>query len=120
MRVREVNFEKSTRTPNSCRNGSSKEIAWLQGCDDDSFVQNYLEKVLGFQTEKIKIIDHENDYPTEFERNNIAAAFLELPYEKVFLNKYCERYTSTEGTFRFGGFGFVGTAFALHFYFFTF
>ncbi|KAJ6925967.1 hypothetical protein NC651_010416 [Populus alba x Populus x berolinensis] len=77
------------------------------GCDNDSFVQNYLEKVLGFQTEKIKIIDHENDYPTEFETNNIAAAFLELPYEKVFLNKYCERYTSTEGTFRFGGLGFA-------------
>jgi ionotropic glutamate receptor len=90
------------------------------GCDNDSFVQNYLEKVLGFQTEKIKIIDHENDYPTEFESNNIAAAFLELPYEKVFLNKYCERYTSTEGTFRFGGFGFVSTPFALHFYIFLY
>jgi hypothetical protein len=31
MRVREDNFEKSTRTENSCQNGSSKEIVWLQG-----------------------------------------------------------------------------------------
>lgn len=88
------------------------------GCDNDSFVRSYLER-LGFETEHIKIIDHENDYPTEFEKKTIAAAFLELPYEKVFLDKYCKRYTGTKASHRFGGFGFVSTPYALHFYFFT-
>ncbi|KAG5247028.1 glutamate receptor [Salix suchowensis] len=77
------------------------------GCDNDSFVQNYLKSVLGFEKDHIKIIGHENDYPTEFEKKTIAAAFLELPYEKVFLDKYCKRYTGTKGEHRFGGFGFA-------------
>ncbi|KAJ6367815.1 hypothetical protein OIU78_000392 [Salix suchowensis] len=62
---------------------------------------------LDLKTDHIKIIGHENDYPTEFEKKTIAAAFLELPYEKVFLDKYCKRYTGTKGEHRFGGFGFA-------------
>jgi len=77
------------------------------GCDNDSFVQKYLEDVLGFDHDKIKIFDHENNYTTEFERNSIAAAFLELPYERLFLNQHCKSYTSTKAAYRFGGFGFV-------------
>ncbi|KAB5560668.1 hypothetical protein DKX38_005625 [Salix brachista] len=85
----------------------SCSLFFIHGCDNDSFVQNYLERVLGFEKEHIKIIGHENDYPTEFEKKTIAAAFLELPYEKVFLDKYCKRFTGTKATHRFGGFGFA-------------
>ncbi|KAM3748285.1 hypothetical protein ACB098_05G096700 [Castanea mollissima] len=89
------------------------DIDWLKmnnlkiGCDGDSFVRNYLENVLKFKPENIVNVSSEDRYTSEFKSNNIAAAFLELPYEKVFLNKYCKGYTATIRTNRFGGLGFV-------------
>ena len=77
------------------------------GCDDDSFVQQYLQDVLGFDHDKIKVFNRENNYTTEFERNSIAAAFLELPYERLFLNQHCKSYSGSKATYRFGGLGFV-------------
>jgi len=79
------------------------------GCDGDSFVRNYLENVIKFKPENIVNVSSEDQYPGEFRSNNIAAAFLELPYEKVFLNKYCKGYTATIRTNRFGGLGFVSS-----------
>ncbi|KAL2475274.1 Glutamate receptor 2.7 [Abeliophyllum distichum] len=38
---------------------------------------------------------------------NISAAFLELPYQRVFLKEYCKEYTVTGPTYSFGGLGFV-------------
>ncbi|KAL5576634.1 hypothetical protein UlMin_018333 [Ulmus minor] len=76
------------------------DIDWLRrtnqkvGCDGDSFVRRYLQDVLSFKSENIY-------------NKNITAAFLELPYEKVFLNKHCKGYTGTNPTYRFGGLGFV-------------
>ncbi|KAF9672419.1 hypothetical protein SADUNF_Sadunf11G0039700 [Salix dunnii] len=75
------------------------------GCDNDSFILEYLEDVLGFDNDKIKLFNLEND--ETFERNKIVAAFVELPYGKLFLNQYCKSYTSTRSTYRFGGFGFA-------------
>ncbi|XP_050287178.1 glutamate receptor 2.9-like [Quercus robur] len=89
------------------------DIEWLKmnnlkiGCDGDSFVRNYLENVLQFKPENIVNVSSEDQYTSEFKSNNIAAAFLELPYEKVFLNKYCKGYIATIRTNRFGGLGFV-------------
>ena len=74
-----------------------------------SFVRNYLENVIKFKPENIVNVSSEDQYPGEFRSNNIAAAFLELPYEKVFLNKYCKGYTATIRTNRFGGLGFVSS-----------
>ncbi|KAL3576156.1 hypothetical protein D5086_021439 [Populus alba] len=88
------------------------------GCNNESFVQEYVKDVLGFDHDKIKIFNPENDYTTEFERNSIAAAFLELPYERLFLNQHCKRYTGTKATYRFGGLGFAfqkGSPFAADF-----
>jgi ionotropic glutamate receptor len=91
------------------------DIEWLKrnnlkiGCDGDSFVRKYLENVLNFNPQNIVNISSEDLYPREFKSNNIAAAFLELPYEKVFINKYCKGYTATIHTNRFGGLGFVST-----------
>ena len=91
------------------------DIDWLKtnnlkiGCDGDSFVRNYLENVLQFKPENIVNVSSEVQYTGEFKSNNIAAAFLELPYEKVFLNKNCKGYTATIRTNRFGGLGFVST-----------
>ncbi|KAJ6766996.1 IONOTROPIC GLUTAMATE RECEPTOR [Salix purpurea] len=89
------------------------DIGWLKrnglkvGCDGDSFVRNYLQTVLGFKPENIKNVGHEKDYEGEFESANISAAFLELPYEKVFIGQHCKRYSATTPTNRFGGLGFV-------------
>ena len=89
------------------------DIEWLQrndqkvGCSD-FFVCNYLENVLGFKKDNIvSNISDEDDYLKRFRDNKIAAAFLEVPYEKVFLNKYCKEYTTIPRTYRFGGLAFV-------------
>ncbi|KAJ6767000.1 IONOTROPIC GLUTAMATE RECEPTOR [Salix purpurea] len=89
------------------------DIEWLKrngvkvGCDGDSFVLNYLQTVLGFKPENIKNVDSQYNYEGEFKSGNISAAFLELPYEKVFIGQYCKRYSATTPTYRFGGLGFV-------------
>ncbi|XP_041028023.1 glutamate receptor 2.7-like [Juglans microcarpa x Juglans regia] len=89
------------------------DIEWLiknnmkVGCDGDSFVRKYMEKVLHFKPENIVTVNSEYSYPGQFESNNISAAFLELPYEKVFLKHFCKGYTATIRNTRFGGLGFV-------------
>ena len=91
------------------------DIEWLKrnnlkaGCDGDSFVIKYLENEIKFRSENIVKVDSEYKYQGEFENNSIAAAFLELPYEKVFITRYCKGYTATTPTYRFGGLGFVST-----------
>ncbi|RVW88457.1 Glutamate receptor 2.7 [Vitis vinifera] len=40
---------------------------------------------------------------------NISAAFLELPYAKVFINQFCKNYTANQPLNRFGGLGFVSS-----------
>lgn len=89
------------------------DIEWLKstnqivGCDGDSFVMTYLMDVLEFKEKNIYKVSDEYSYVGNFEDKNISAAFFELPYEKVFLNKYCKGYTTTAATYRFGGLGFV-------------
>ena len=64
---------------------------------------------LKFKPENIVNVNNRDQYFSEFKSNNMAAAFLELPYKKVFLNKYCKGYTTTICTNGFGGLGFVST-----------
>ncbi|KAK4259695.1 hypothetical protein QN277_006002 [Acacia crassicarpa] len=88
-------------------------IEWLKknnmkiGCDGDSFVRTYLEKVEKFKPENIINISHEYDYDSVFKNKSIAAAFLELPYEKVYISTYCNEYSGSTPTTRFGGIGFM-------------
>ncbi|KAL0011230.1 hypothetical protein SO802_006338 [Lithocarpus litseifolius] len=85
-------------------------IEWLKssnapiGCDGDSFVMTYLREVL--KLTNIVQVTTESDYEEHFRNKSIAAAFFELPYEKVFINKYCQGFTTSTQTYRFGGFGF--------------
>jgi len=89
------------------------DIQWLKknnktiGCDGDSFVRSFLQKVEQFPPENIINVTDEYKYDDAFQNNTIAAAFLELPYEKVFINEYCNRYTGSTPRTRFGGLGFV-------------
>lgn len=77
------------------------------GCDGDSFVRSFLETIEKFKPENIINVTNEYKYDEAFENNSIAAAFLELPYEKVFISKYCNKYTGSTPRTRFGGLGFV-------------
>lgn len=98
------------------------DIEWLKredkkvGCGD-SFLRKYLENVLKFKPKNIiDVVPHELNYLEKFREGNIKAAFLEVPYEKVFLNKYCKDFTTTTRTYRFGGLGFVSINYIpLHF-----
>ena len=93
-----------------------KDMEWLKkknfkvGYSGDSFVKKYLEDVHQLKPNNFVKVSNEDQYPEEFESNKIDAAFLEIPYEKVFLNKYCKGYTGTIlSNHRFGGFGFVSS-----------
>ncbi|KAJ4703591.1 Glutamate receptor [Melia azedarach] len=80
---------------------------WKVGCVNDSFLQNYLENVLKFKPQNIITFSNiESNYIQYFKSNSIDALFLERPYERLFLDKYCKKYTTTN-TFKFGGFGFA-------------
>lgn len=86
------------------------------GCGD-SFMRRYLETVLDFKPENIiDVVPDEHHYLERFREGNITAAFLEVPYKKVFLNKHCKDYTTTTQTYRFGGLAFVSINYIpLHF-----
>ncbi|KAF5202643.1 Glutamate receptor [Thalictrum thalictroides] len=77
------------------------------GCDADSFVITYLEKVLRYNPNNIKRVANGYDYPAAFESGSIKAAFMEVPYKRAFLSKYCKDYQIAGPTYRFGGLGFA-------------
>ncbi|XVE51428.1 hypothetical protein DITRI_Ditri02bG0039400 [Diplodiscus trichospermus] len=78
------------------------------GCDNDSFIKKYLTNVLSFKQEQLYLLNSsESSFVEEFKNKKIDAAFLEVPYEKVFLNKHCKGYGSISPTYTFGGFGFA-------------
>ena len=93
------------------------DVAWLKatksvvGCDGDSFVKKYLEDVSKFNRADIRNVSSEYLFPGEFQSGNISAAFLELPYSKVFINQFCKNYTATQLLNRYGGLGFVSNSF---------
>lgn len=98
------------------------DIEWLKRTDQkvgcgDSFMRRYLETVLDFKPENIiDVVPDEHHYLERFREGNITAAFLEVPYKKVFLNKHCKDYTTTTQTYRFGGLAFVSINYIpLHF-----
>ncbi|KAK9936478.1 hypothetical protein M0R45_013319 [Rubus argutus] len=77
------------------------------GCDGSSFVQNYLENVLGFNSSNFKKVG--SDLTREdFKNKSLSAVFLELPYAEAFMNENCsEGYTLTKASYSFGGFSFA-------------
>ncbi|KAJ9690576.1 hypothetical protein PVL29_012961 [Vitis rotundifolia] len=89
------------------------DIEWLKatksviGFDGSPFVREYLENAIKFEAADIKYIRSQYQYPGEFQSGNISAAFLELPYAKIFINQFCKNYTATQTLNRFGGFAFA-------------
>ncbi|KAJ6433515.1 hypothetical protein OIU84_017244 [Salix udensis] len=77
------------------------------GCDGGSFVVAYLRDVLNIHHDNIVRIYSGDDYAQALINEEIAAAYLEVPYLKVFLAKYCEGFTTSGPIYKVGGFGFV-------------
>ncbi|CAI8591056.1 unnamed protein product [Vicia faba] len=93
---------------------SDRDIEWLKqknlsvGCFNTStFVKDYLVEVYNFPRHQVVDVENEDDILDKFKSKNISALFVESPYEKVFLNKYCKDYTATTAAYKFGGLGFV-------------
>lgn len=64
-------------------------------------------EVYDFNPKQVIEVDGEYDIVDKFNSKRISALFLESPYEKVFLNKYCNDYTAITAAYKFGGMGFV-------------
>ncbi|CAL5409930.1 unnamed protein product [Camellia sinensis] len=79
----------------------------IVGCDGDSYVKHYLVNVLQFKEHNMKAVGSQYNYLGEFESGNITAAFLEPPYEEIFLRENCNKYTVSGPTYKFGGWGFA-------------
>ncbi|KAJ6360795.1 hypothetical protein OIU77_004755 [Salix suchowensis] len=77
------------------------------GCDGGSFVAAYLRDVLNIHPDNIVKIYSGDAYAKALVSGEIDAAYLEVPYLKVFLAKYCEGFTTSGPIYKVGGFGFV-------------
>ncbi|XP_038712036.1 glutamate receptor 2.9-like [Tripterygium wilfordii] len=75
--------------------------------DDESFVKNYLDKVLGIEPDSIITFKSEDDYRDQLDSKSIDAAFLELPYARVFMSRNCKKYATITDHYRFGGLAFA-------------
>ncbi|KAL5712854.1 hypothetical protein ACHQM5_014979 [Ranunculus cassubicifolius] len=69
------------------------------GCDNGSFVINYLETVLGFKSKNIIPFQSHDDYIQALKSKEIKAAFLEVPYVKFLRKKYCNKLEVVGETF---------------------
>ncbi|KAF9662011.1 hypothetical protein SADUNF_Sadunf18G0008800 [Salix dunnii] len=80
------------------------------GYQSGSFIRRTLLD-LGFDRSKIVAYNSPEECHELFSKGSgnggIAAAFDEEPYMKLFLSKYCPKYTIIDALFKTGGFGFV-------------
>ncbi|KAJ3684051.1 hypothetical protein LUZ61_013215 [Rhynchospora tenuis] len=76
------------------------------GCDDGTFVVNYLQDTHKFKQKKIVQIGDPNEYSDAFENGTITVACIESPYVLEFLSKH-KNYAVYGETHMLGGFAFV-------------
>lgn len=77
------------------------------GSGKRTFVGRYLKDVLRFPDEKIKEYHTPSDLAGALRNQQIVAAFLEVPFAKLFLAKFCNEFMISGPTYQIGGFGFV-------------
>ncbi|XP_030955058.1 glutamate receptor 2.8-like [Quercus lobata] len=77
----------------------------------ESFVKELLIDQLGFNESNLKAYETLEEYHEALSRgtynDGVAAIFNEIPYIKLYLAKYCSRYTMVGPIYKIGGFGFV-------------
>ena len=80
------------------------------GYQNGSFILAFLER-MKFHESNLVIYNSLEQLDELFskgsQKGGIAAAFDEIPYMKIFLAKYCSKYTAVGPTYKFDGFGFV-------------
>ena len=68
---------------------------------------------MGFDKSQFKIYDSPEElfglFANGSTKGGIAAAFDETPYMKLFIAKYCSKFTMVEPTFKADGFAFVSS-----------
>ncbi|XP_022976412.1 glutamate receptor 2.8-like isoform X2 [Cucurbita maxima] len=79
----------------------------LVGYGKGSFVKRYLEEVLHFRPENIKNYSTPDDFAEALRNQEISAAFLEVPFVKIFLARFCREFMISGPTYKVGGFGFA-------------
>ncbi|KAI3814872.1 hypothetical protein L1987_14519 [Smallanthus sonchifolius] len=86
------------------RNGESV------GYQEGSFVKDKL-KEMGFSEDRLKnystFEQYDNALKLGSRKGGVSAIMDELPYIRVFLAKYCNKYTTTGPTYKTAGFGFA-------------
>ncbi|KAL7140537.1 hypothetical protein ABFS83_09G125700 [Erythranthe nasuta] len=80
------------------------------GCQDGSFVAGFL-KNMQFDSSKFRIYSTFEEYDEALSKGSrnggVAAIVDELPYIRLFLSKYCHKYTMIGPTYKTSGFGFA-------------
>ncbi|XP_042991345.1 glutamate receptor 2.1-like [Carya illinoinensis] len=88
-----------------------KRNGYFVGYQNHSFVKGLLIKQLNFNESKLKPYSTPEEYHEALLKgiNNggVAAIFDEIPYIKLFLAKYCSKYTMVGPTYKTDGFGFA-------------
>ncbi|XP_076924199.1 glutamate receptor 2.2-like [Bidens hawaiensis] len=79
----------------------------IVGYCNGSFVDRYLQNVLGFTNITTQSYNSTHEYAEALNSRKIEAIFLEVPAAKVFLAQYCKSFKRTGETFKVGGFGFA-------------
>ena len=98
----------------------AKEIikkGYYVGYLKESFVKELLIDQLGFNESNLKAYETLEEYHEALSRgtynDGVAAIFNEIPYIKLYLAKYCSRYTMVGPIYKIGGFGFVSLSLSL-------
>jgi ionotropic glutamate receptor len=90
-----------------------KKRGYFVGYQQDSFVKELLIEQLNFHESKLKAYITPEEYHEALSRERVAAIFDEIPYIKLFLAKYCSKYTMVGPTYKTDGFGFVSLSLSL-------
>ncbi len=88
-----------------------KKNGYFVGYQKDSFVKGLLTKQLNFNETMLRAYNTPEEYNEALSNGShnggVAAIFDEIPFIKLFLAKYCSKYTMVGPTYKTGGFGFV-------------
>ncbi|KAJ0090998.1 hypothetical protein Patl1_14363 [Pistacia atlantica] len=84
-----------------------RKHGYFVGYQNNSFVKDLLINQLRFSEDKLRPYNTLEEYNVALSKREVAAIFDEIPYIKLFLNKYCSHFTMIRPTYRIGGFGFA-------------
>ncbi|KAL7097371.1 hypothetical protein ACP275_10G140500 [Erythranthe tilingii] len=96
--------------------------SYYVGCQEGSFMKEFLINQLHISPSRLRSYNSSEEYHKAMSKGSknggIDAIFDEIPYMKLFLNKYDPQYKMAGPTYRTGGFGFafpVGSPLVAHF-----